>query len=76
MYTCVHVFKCIMQLYIICAAGGIGWNEYPTLKAMMVMVMTNDYTFPVSLAESQNELLTSQEEQVRERGEGERRKKR
>ena len=29
-------------------AGGLGWKEYPMLKGMMEMVMTNTYTFPAS----------------------------
>eukprot|EP00731_Ephydatia_muelleri_P029324 Em0020g968a len=28
--------------------GAIGWAEYPTLRGMMEMVMTNNYSFPTS----------------------------
>ena len=36
-------------------AGGIGWREYPTLRGMIEMVMTNTYTFPVSMSLATNE---------------------
>lgn len=29
--------------------GAIGWNDYPMLRGMMEMVMTNSYTFPMSM---------------------------
>ena len=33
----------ILNLHL---AGAIGWKEYPTLKLMMEMVMTQSYTMP------------------------------
>ena len=30
--------------------GSLGWSEYPSLKGMMEMVMTNNYSFPPSMA--------------------------
>ena len=29
--------------------GALGWSEYPTLRGMMEMAMTNTYTFPSSM---------------------------
>ncbi len=29
--------------------GALGWADYPTLRGMMEMVMTNTYTFPASM---------------------------
>ena len=29
--------------------GATGWNEYPMLRGMMEMVMTNNYSFPMSM---------------------------
>lgn len=29
--------------------GSMGWNEYPLLRGMMEMVMTNNFSFPMSM---------------------------
>ncbi len=35
--------------------GAMGWNEYPLLRGMMEMVMTNNYSFPMSMNLEVNE---------------------
>ena len=45
---CLHVCVCVVlgismhDIYI----GSIGWGEYPTLRIMMEMVMTQNYSLP------------------------------
>ncbi|XP_019853906.1 PREDICTED: integrator complex subunit 1-like [Amphimedon queenslandica] len=44
--------------------GSIAWSEYPMLQAMMIMVMTNEYSHSLTIAKSNREASSLQEEKI------------